>query len=99
MTKVNIYDPIVYEEIERRMYKFKDGFDPRFAFGCLVGFYKSNCGSPDGIKFFEAEIIRTKEYISDQEAFELIVAASHNTQLSKEHLNEFITEHLKPIVL
>jgi len=54
----NIYEPLVFEEIERHLHKYENKLRPRWAFGCLYGVYKTNAGTSKGIQFFQNEVVK-----------------------------------------
>ena len=54
----NLYEPLVFEEIERHLHKYENQLRPRWAFGCLYGIYKTSAGTRKGIDFFEKEVLR-----------------------------------------
>mgnify|MGYP007051732331 CR=1 FL=1 len=62
--KYNVFEPVVFEEIERHLPKFEDNMESRWAFGCLYGAYKTNASSTRGIKFFQKEVVKHIERIS-----------------------------------
>jgi hypothetical protein len=65
MAKCNISDKMVFEECERHFFKYKGSFKPRYAFGCLFAFYKTNAGSLDAIQFLEDEVVSNLAEISN----------------------------------
>ena len=114
MALENISDKIVFEKVEKELYKFKSEFTPRTAFGGLYGALKTNSASLYCVRFFIDELKELYPYlgntqnknknkkiinfIGSKEAFELILAASQNTVLSRSQLNEFIDQNLVQLI-
>lgn len=68
IAKNDLYEPFIFRELERHLYKFKETLSARLAFGGLYASYKSNCASTYQISFFEEEFFRTSEWASKQAA-------------------------------
>jgi hypothetical protein len=64
MSKENIYDPIILKRFESNLFKFKDLFTHRLAFGSFYGLLRMNLDNFYMLEFLEKELQRTIDKLS-----------------------------------
>ena len=60
----DIEDPVAFGILEKHLYKWKEQYSSRLAYGGLYGCLKTNAASHKAISFFEEEVMRTIDSIS-----------------------------------
>ena len=92
MAQKDIFDPLFYQNLEKE-YQFVQAnkvlrksthtltTTARHCFGALYSYYKMNCGSLDGILFWEEKLESNTELTTCEEVLQLAKAFNLNRQL------------------
>ena len=99
MSKKGIHDATIIKRFEQNLFKYKDLFNHRLAFGAYYGVIRMNLDNFYMLEFLEKEIRRFAGELTIEEAIELTEAIAENTVQTKEYLFMIIDELIKPILL
>lgn len=90
---------LVLNKIEKTLYKFKNEFTPRLAFGAYQGFIALSIDNLYMQEFFDSEFKRHVELLDWKEALEIIEACGKNETLTREYLFNLMKSVCEPILI
>lgn len=99
IAKNDRHEPLIFRELERHLYKFKETLSARLAFGGLYASYKSNLASSYMISFFEEEFFRTSDSASAFDTIAILSAMVHNNTKVRDYKAEYFNKSLRPVIL